>query len=135
APNPIAASRSWQPPPAHRPLLVATPLHPHKMNNWDPASAADDGGSSEIAFEVKVTGTPGSHRFAWNCCHALGAHCRPCVKALSAGLPQLDPIALRIGDPAESTDPLHILSLLGHVRSLGVQLREHRIQVADPEVE
>ena len=53
----------------------------------------------------------------------------------SGGLPQLDPIALRIGDPAESADTLHVLRFLGHVRSLGGQLREHRIQVADPEVE
>jgi hypothetical protein len=45
---------------------------------------------------------------------------------------QVDPIALRIGDPAESTDTLHVLRLFGHVRSLGAQLREHRIQVADP---
>src|SRR5215831_18846058 len=53
----------------------------------------------------------------------------------SAGLPQLDPIALRIGDPAKPTDTFHVLSLLGHVRSLGAQLRKHRIQVADTEVE
>ena len=38
--------------------------------------------------------------------------------APSAGLPQLDPIALRIGDPAEATDALHVLGLLGHARSL-----------------
>src|SRR6516162_7892840 len=53
----------------------------------------------------------------------------------SGGLPQLDPIALRIGDPAEPADTLHALRLVGHVRSLGAQLREHRVQVADPEVE
>src|SRR5438034_10707159 len=57
------------------------------------------------------------------------------ITTLSARLPQLYPIALRIGDPAESTDTLHVLSLLGHVRSLGAQLREHRIQIADTEVE
>src|SRR5580693_9063082 len=53
----------------------------------------------------------------------------------SGGLPQLDAIALGIGDPAEPADALHVLRLLSHVRSLGAQLREHRIQVADPEVE
>ncbi|GAA5195246.1 hypothetical protein GCM10023322_61550 [Rugosimonospora acidiphila] len=41
------------------------------------------------------------------------------ARPYSAGLPQLHPIALRIGDPAESTDTLHVLSLVGHVRSLG----------------
>src|SRR5262249_48321071 len=51
------------------------------------------------------------------------------------GLPQLDPVALRIGDPAEPADTLHVLRFPGHVRSLGAQLREHRIQVTDPEVE
>src|SRR5580698_4402312 len=58
-----------------------------------------------------------------------------CVKTRSGGLPQLDPIALGIGDPAESTDALHVLRLFSHVRSPGAQLREHRIQIADPEVE
>src|SRR3569833_4755474 len=53
----------------------------------------------------------------------------------SAGLPQFDPIALRISDPAESTDFLHLLGLLGHVRALGAQLGEHRVQVTDTEVE
>src|SRR3954471_10136712 len=53
----------------------------------------------------------------------------------SGRLPQLEPMALRIGDPAESTDTLHLLNVWGHVRSLGAQLREHRIEVADPEVE
>src|SRR5215471_4166529 len=56
-------------------------------------------------------------------------------QALSAGLPQLDSVALRIGHPAESANTLHVLSLLGHVRSPGAQLREHRVQVADTEVE
>src|SRR5215470_17501726 len=70
--------------------------------------------------------TPPAARTAWD-----GKRYLP----LSAGLPQLDPIALRIGDPAGSTDTLHVLSLLGHVRSLGAQLREHRVQVADTEVE
>ena len=37
----------------------------------------------------------------------------------SSRLPQLDPIALRIGDPAESTDTLHLVRLSSHVRSLG----------------
>lgn len=40
-----------------------------------------------------------------------------------------------IHDPAESTDTLRVLDVLGHVRSLGAQLREHRIQFAHPEVE
>src|SRR3954470_12055640 len=53
----------------------------------------------------------------------------------SGGLPQLDAIALRIGDPAESTDALHVLRFLDRACSLGAQLREHGIQVADPEVE
>ena len=65
----------------------------------------------------------------------FGAMAAQCLETRSGGLPQLDPIALGIGDPAESTDTLHVLRLLGHVRSLGAQLREHRIQVADPEVE
>ena len=59
----------------------------------------------------------------------------PCVTTRSGGLPQLDPIALRIGDPAEPADTLHVLRFVGHVRSHGAQLRDHRIQVADPEVE
>ena len=53
----------------------------------------------------------------------------------SDGLPQLDAIALRIGDPAEATDTVHVLLFFSHVRSFGAQLGEHRIQVADPEVE
>jgi hypothetical protein len=36
---------------------------------------------------------------------------------------------------AEPADTLHVLRFPGLVRSLGAQLREHRIQVADPEVE
>ena len=35
-----------------------------------------------------------------------------CVKTRSGGLPQLDPIALGIGDPAEPADTLHVLRLL-----------------------
>ena len=50
-------------------------------------------------------------------------------------LPQLDPIALGIGDPTESTYPLHFLCLSRHVRFFGAELCEHRIQVTDPEVE
>src|SRR5437588_496401 len=57
------------------------------------------------------------------------------ARVRSGGLPQLDPVVLRIGDPAEPADTLHVLRLFGHVRSLGAQLREHRIQIADPEVE
>ena len=53
----------------------------------------------------------------------------------SGGLPQFDSIALRIGDPGEPTDTLHVLGLLGHVRSLAAQLRKHRIQVANPEID
>ena len=45
-------------------------------------------------------------------------HITGCVKTRSGGLPQLDPIALGIGDPAESTDTLHVLRLCSHVRSL-----------------
>ena len=41
----------------------------------------------------------------------------------SGGLPQLDPVALRIGDPAEPADTLHVLRFFGHVRALGAQLR------------
>ena len=62
-------------------------------------------------------------------------HVTGCMKTQSGWLPQLDPIALRIGDPAESTDTLHFLGLFRHVRSLGAQLREHRIQVTDAKVE
>src|SRR5450432_3622085 len=53
----------------------------------------------------------------------------------SGGLPELDPVALRIGDPAEPADALHFLRLLRHVGSVGPQLREHRVEVAYPEVE
>src|SRR4051812_4312494 len=56
----------------------------------------------------------------------------PCT---SRGLPELDAIAVGIGNPAESTDTLHLLRFLGHARALGAQLREHRVQVANPEVE
>src|SRR5690349_9888401 len=51
------------------------------------------------------------------------------------GLPQLDPVTLGIGDPAEPADTLHLLGVLGHLRSFGTQLRDHRVQVADAEVE
>ena len=68
-------------------------------------------------------------------CRRRRQHVTACVMTRSGGLPQLDPVALRIGDPAEPADTLHVLRLAGHVRSLGAQLREHRIQVADPEVE
>lgn len=57
------------------------------------------------------------------------------VRTRSGGLPQFDPVTLRIGDPAEPADTRHLLRLFSHVRSLGTQLREHRVQVADPEVE
>jgi len=53
----------------------------------------------------------------------------------SGGLPQLDPVALGIGDPAESTYTLHVLRLSSYVRSLGAQLSEHRVQITDPEVD
>ena len=46
------------------------------------------------------------------------------MKTRSGGLPQLDPIALRIGDPAEPADTLHVLRLFSHLRSLGAQLRD-----------
>ena len=36
-------------------------------------------------------------------------HVTGCAKTRSGGLPQLDPVALRIGDPAESTDTVHVL--------------------------
>src|ERR1700691_2143669 len=52
----------------------------------------------------------------------------------SGGLPELDSVALGIGDPAEPADALHGLGLADHIRSLGAQLRQHRFQVADPEV-
>src|SRR4051794_12929156 len=42
---------------------------------------------------------------------------------------------LGIGDPAEPADTLHVLRLGRHVRALGAQLGEHRVEVADPEVE
>src|SRR5215469_6088937 len=57
------------------------------------------------------------------------------VTTWSGGLPELDPVALGIGDPAEPADAFHVLRFFGHVRSLGAQLREHGVQVADPEVE
>jgi hypothetical protein len=54
---------------------------------------------------------------------------------MSAGLPQLHPIAFGISDPAESADTLHVLGLLNHVCSMRAELRKHRIKVADTEVE
>src|SRR5580658_5184459 len=74
---------------------------------------------------------------AGSCPRGLAGHraTTACVKTRSGGLPQLDPVALGIGDPAEAADTLHVLRLLSYVRSLSAQLREHRIQVTDPEVE
>jgi hypothetical protein len=37
----------------------------------------------------------------------------------SGRLPEFDPVAFRISDPAESTDTVHSLRLVGHVRILG----------------
>ena len=45
-------------------------------------------------------------------------HVTACVKTRSGWLPQLDPIALRIDDPAGSTETLHVLPLFGHVLDL-----------------
>src|SRR4051812_39615039 len=53
----------------------------------------------------------------------------------SAGLPQLHPIALGISGPAESPDTVHVLGLFRYVGALGPQLRKHRVEVADAEVE
>src|SRR5450432_366309 len=72
------------------------------------------------ALRLQPSGPPARHRL---------------MKTRSGGLPQLDPIARGISDPAEPADTLHVLRLFSYVRSLGAQLREHRIQVADPEVE
>src|SRR5690242_18582994 len=53
----------------------------------------------------------------------------------SGGLPELDPVTFGIGHPAEPADTVHLLRVFSHVRSLGTQLRDHGVQVADPEVE
>src|SRR6185437_13078832 len=53
----------------------------------------------------------------------------------SGGLPELDPVTFGIGHPAEPADTVHLLGVFSHVRSLGTQLRDHGIQVTDPEVE
>ncbi len=50
----------------------------------------------------------------------------------SGGLPQLDPIALRIGDPAESTHTFHVLRLFGDIRPLEAQLRLFRYLRGEP---
>jgi hypothetical protein len=53
----------------------------------------------------------------------------------SGRLPEFYPIALRISDPAESADALHGLRFVIHYRTPISQLREHRVQVPDPEVQ
>src|SRR6478735_12255657 len=53
----------------------------------------------------------------------------------SLRLPELDAVALRVGHPAEPADAGHVLGLVRDLRPGGAQLREHRIQVADPEVQ
>lgn len=40
----------------------------------------------------------------------------------SAGLPQLDAVPLRVGDPPEATDTFHVLDLVCHIRTLVSQL-------------
>ena len=40
-----------------------------------------------------------------------------------------------VSEAITQADALHVLRFRGHVRALGAHLREHRIQVADPEVE
>lgn len=37
----------------------------------------------------------------------------------SGRLPEFDAVALRVGDPAEAADAVHLLRLLGHVRARG----------------
>src|SRR4051794_863510 len=56
-------------------------------------------------------------------CAGIAGADRLLMTTASAGLPELDPVALRIRDPAESPDTLHVLRLVGHIRSPGTQLR------------
>jgi len=75
--------------------------------------------------------------YARGCCvvaHGTGAYLCD-ITCLSAHLQDLDAVAVGVGDPAESTDTLHVQRLASHVRSLGAQLCEHRFRVADPEVD
>src|SRR5262249_17236985 len=93
---------------------------------------------------TRSSAPPTAMTTGWTCCGcttqgrirgtAPGAEVRPRT-GQSGGLPQFDPVALRIGDPAEPADAVHVLRFRSYVRALGAQLREHRIQVADPEVE
>ena len=46
-------------------------------------------------------------------------------------MPQLDAVALGVGDPAEATDTVHLLRLTGDVGALRPELREHRVEVLD----
>jgi hypothetical protein len=50
-------------------------------------------------------------------------------------VPQLDPVPLRIGNPTESADTFHDLHVINDVGALGSQLREHGIEVVNPEVD
>src|SRR3954471_12061755 len=61
--------------------------------------------------------------------------CPVCAWLGSSGLPQLDAVALGIGDPAEPADAFHVLRLAVDISTLGPQLGEHRVEVADPEVD
>src|SRR3954454_4872816 len=76
--------------------------------------------------------------FRWYCrrrfAFSIWSMCRG-YRVDLARLPQLDPIALRIDDPTEATHALHLLRLVGYVCPLAPQLRKHRVEVANPEVE
>jgi AcrR family transcriptional regulator len=56
-------------------------------------------------------------------------------KGLRSGLPELDPVALRVDDPAESAHALEVLHLGRDLGPVTAQLGQHGVQVADPEVE
>jgi len=51
-----------------------------------------------------------------------------------SGLPELDAVALGIGDPAEAADAFHLLDFVDYVGAVLAELQEHGVQVADPEV-
>src|SRR5262249_49131080 len=95
-----------------------------------PGGGARGGGGGRGAG-ARAGGGPGAGGRAVRAAPAIGvgACWRGVSRAVqrSGGLPQLAPIALRIGDPAEPADTLHVLRLFSHVRPLGAQLREHRI--------
>ncbi len=82
-----------------------------------------------------------------NAAGALPRHVRPAPPVLVSsdapaggdgalgGLPELDAVALGIGDPAEAADAFHLLDVVDDIGALVAELGEHGVEVADPEVE